>query len=91
VTATTTEKQGCFEDGERINGYGARVGVRFDTASPVNARLWGGEAVCFDRLSTTRAAGCGWSTDFVTESRTGTDDGARVAGGSPLWGVSILV
>jgi hypothetical protein len=35
-----------------------------------NARLWGGGGC--------PCGGVWWSTDFVTESRTGTDDGARV-------------
>jgi hypothetical protein len=51
---------------------------RFDTASPVNTRLWGGGGCPLRQAQCRRAAGCGWSTDFVTESRIGTGDGARV-------------
>ena len=44
-------------------------GLGEDDVARVGVRFGVGEAV--------PAAGCGWSTDFVTESRTGMDDGAQ--------------
>jgi len=70
----------------RMNGWRS-----FSTLPSVATRVFGvGEGVCFDRLSTTRAAGWWWSTDSVTNSRTGTDGGRLRGGrGCPCGGVVV--